>query len=155
MTIDYLWVSAGTLTIGLKSDGTVVAVGNNDFDRCEVSGWDLAPESDGDGVPDEVDNCPLTYNPGQQDDDVDGLGDVCDNCPKIWNPDQIDTDGDGLGDLCEWLGDLGDNGSEIVVWLLQFTFEVADECLNTLGMAGSLIKLKGQFRDILEPDAIT
>lgn len=26
-------------TVGLKSDGTVIAVGANDFGQCDVSGW--------------------------------------------------------------------------------------------------------------------
>jgi len=118
---DIQQVSAGWIhTVGLKSDGTVVAVGYNGFGRCEVSGWDL-DDRDGDGIPDDVDNCPDTYNPGQQDSDGDGLGDACDNCPNdpdndadgdgicgdvdncphTSNPDQQDSDGDGLGDVCD------------------------------------------------------
>jgi len=27
--------------VGLKSDGTVVAVGDNTYGQCDVSGWDL------------------------------------------------------------------------------------------------------------------
>ena len=41
---------------------------------------------DGDGVPNDKDNCPETYNPDQADTDRDGIGDVCDN----------DADGDGV-----------------------------------------------------------
>jgi alpha-tubulin suppressor-like RCC1 family protein len=26
-------------TIGLKSDGTVVAVGDNEYGQCDISGW--------------------------------------------------------------------------------------------------------------------
>lgn len=26
-------------TVGLKSDGTVVAVGNNEYGQCDVCGW--------------------------------------------------------------------------------------------------------------------
>lgn len=26
-------------TVGLKSDGMVTAVGDNEYDRCDVSGW--------------------------------------------------------------------------------------------------------------------
>lgn len=35
------------------------------------------PDSDGDGVPDSRDNCPLTYNPGQEDLNNNGIGDAC------------------------------------------------------------------------------
>src|SRR5437762_5613150 len=41
----------------------------------------VAKDSDGDGVPDGIDNCPFTYNPDQADRDSDGVGDACDNCP--------------------------------------------------------------------------
>ena len=74
-------------------------------------------DSDGDGIPDECDNCPNEYNPDQADSNNDGIGDVCcegkedrdkdgipddcDNCPTRYNPDQKDTDGDGIGNLCD------------------------------------------------------
>ncbi|RME23301.1 MAG: hypothetical protein D6800_10040 [Candidatus Zixiibacteriota bacterium] len=60
-----------------------------------------APDTDGDGIPDDQDNCPNTYNPDQADADGDGVGDVCDNCPNTYNPNQTDTDNDGIGDLCD------------------------------------------------------
>lgn len=43
-------------------------------------------DSDGDGVNDSVDNCPITANPDQADTDGDGRGDMCDD----------DLDGDGV-----------------------------------------------------------
>lgn len=58
-------------------------------------------DSDGDGVPDAIDNCPGTPNPGQEDADGDGVGDVCDNCINTANPGQDDADGDGVGDVCD------------------------------------------------------
>ena len=38
----------------------------------------LSPDSDGDGVLDASDNCPLVANPNQSDGDGDGIGDACD-----------------------------------------------------------------------------
>ena len=38
-------------------------------------------DSDEDGVADDLDNCPDSYNPDQMDNDEDGFGDVCDACP--------------------------------------------------------------------------
>ena len=56
---------------------------------------------DGDGVIDAIDNCPDTFNPGQEDQDGDGVGDWCDNCPDLPNPDQVDLDLDGWCDDCD------------------------------------------------------
>ncbi|MHB8417924.1 MAG: thrombospondin type 3 repeat-containing protein [Myxococcales bacterium] len=58
-------------------------------------------DTDGDGIPDALDNCPYTPNPSQLDTDGDGIGDACDNCPFIANPDQKDTNGNGIGDVCD------------------------------------------------------
>ena len=43
----------------------------------------LLVDSDGDGIPDSGDNCPLMYNPSQQDSDGDGVGDACDQAPAV------------------------------------------------------------------------
>jgi FtsP/CotA-like multicopper oxidase with cupredoxin domain len=80
----------------------------NDFDAGDTVGGMLRflaftemVDGDGDGVPDDVDNCPSTPNPGQEDGDGDGVGDVCDNCLSTPNPGQEDGDGDGVGDACD------------------------------------------------------
>ncbi len=59
------------------------------------------PDADGDGVDDDVDNCPFVPNPDQADADGDGVGDTCDNCRTTANADQADLDGDGFGDACD------------------------------------------------------
>ena len=58
-------------------------------------------DTDGDGIPDRIDNCPLYSNRDQADGDSDEVGDVCDNCPVHPNPGQEDEDDDGMGDLCD------------------------------------------------------
>lgn len=58
-------------------------------------------DSDGDGVPDQGDNCPEDENPGQEDTDGDGIGDACDDANGGTDPDpdpDTDTDGDGVPD---------------------------------------------------------
>jgi hypothetical protein len=61
-------------------------------------------DSDGDGLLDCHDNCPMVANPTQSDADADGVGDACDNCPGIANPTQADCDHDGVGDACAIAG---------------------------------------------------
>jgi hypothetical protein len=39
------------------------------------------PDSDGDQFHDNIDNCPLTFNPDQADSDRDGRGNVCQDLP--------------------------------------------------------------------------
>ncbi|RME45167.1 MAG: hypothetical protein D6795_16955, partial [Deltaproteobacteria bacterium] len=58
-------------------------------------------DSDGDGIDDLCDNCPMVANADQSDGDGDLVGDACDNCPLVGNPSQEDGDGDGLGDPCD------------------------------------------------------
>jgi hypothetical protein len=65
------------------------------------SGDPGANDTDDDGVPDPMDNCPLRFNPEQVDLDGDGVGDLCDNCVSASNPSQVDSDLDGLGNACD------------------------------------------------------
>jgi len=70
-------------------------------------------DDDGDLWPDPIDNCPLDFNPGQEDGDLDGVGDVCDNCLETYNPDQVDSDSDWQGDPCDPCPyDAGDDADE-------------------------------------------
>lgn len=94
------------------SDETCVTTGAGSF--CQAPGpatpdaavdaTDAAPDApstdrDGDGIPNDVDNCPDVPNPDQADEDGDMLGDVCDPCPP--SATNTDTDGDGVGDDCD------------------------------------------------------
>src|SRR5438067_1003993 len=56
---------------------------------------------DGDGVANDVDNCPTIANADQRDFDADGIGDVCDHCPHLASATDPDADGDGVGDACD------------------------------------------------------
>lgn len=58
-------------------------------------------DRDGDGVLDDDDNCPDTYNPGQENEDGDKFGDVCDPCPPHFDNHPTDSDGDGISDDCD------------------------------------------------------
>jgi len=68
------------------------------------------PDSDNDGIENNIDNCPQSSNLNQADFDSDGVGDICDNCPLISNPSQNDSNSNGIGDTC-------DTGQQIIgVW---------------------------------------
>jgi hypothetical protein len=57
-------------------------------------------DTDGDFVPDIIDNCPYVQNLGQADIDKDGVGNVCDDCPYTYNPDQSAAVDSGIGNAC-------------------------------------------------------
>lgn len=72
---------------------------NGDTFTRDVQG---AMDSDSDGVPDAQDNCPLTFNPTQENGDGDGVGDACDLCPDDplrTNPEE-EICGDGIDQDC-------------------------------------------------------
>ena len=61
--------------------------------------YDATNDGDGDGICEDVDNCPGVANPGQEDADGDGNGDACDICPGF--DDNVDADSDGVPDDCD------------------------------------------------------
>ncbi len=85
---------------------------------------DTIKDTDGDGVPDVNDNCPITPNPDQTNSDSDKWGDACDNCPNDANRVQRDTDGDGLGNYC----DTDDDGDGILDGAYASSPAEADNC---------------------------
>ena len=111
-------------------------------------------DSDEDGVPNAIDNCPSARNPQQTDTDRDTLGDACDptlepdadkdnvpnpvdNCPLISNPfpegstRQVDTDRDGWGDACDGPNGVGPE------WANNSTFPVT--AYRSFKQAGTLL----------------
>jgi hypothetical protein len=94
----FVYVEAGANVCGEGSLGTDSAgTPRVPETACGAPGSD----TDGDGVPDLNDVCPLLADPGQTDPDRDGRGTVCDNCPGAANPAQQDADGNGTGDACQ------------------------------------------------------
>ncbi|MEM7246104.1 MAG: thrombospondin type 3 repeat-containing protein [Acidobacteriota bacterium] len=91
--------------IGLSGNALVVGVNKSDvveFDAGLVHVFEaVIDDADGDGLPDEEDNCPDEVNADQADLDADGVGDACDNCPLTENAMQDDADEDGAGDACD------------------------------------------------------
>ncbi|MHC5115208.1 MAG: thrombospondin type 3 repeat-containing protein, partial [Planctomycetota bacterium] len=80
---------------GLLSDAD--ADGSSLLDEF-LRGTDSCTEdTDGDGALDGVDNCPTTFNPGQEDANGNGIGDACEDVESC--PEDLDGSGDvGFGD---------------------------------------------------------
>jgi hypothetical protein len=103
--------------VGQVIDCAGVPGGNAVLDACgncvqPLGGAVVITDLDGDGIIDCEDNCPGTYNPGQEDFDGDGVGDACDNCVWVFNPDQLDSNGSGMGDACQLTTDIADQTME-------------------------------------------
>jgi len=105
------WYFSGPNALDGETSNETAAV---PFPTATYSPFADPDDIDGDGIPNDEDNCPEDYNPDQEDMDEDGLGDVCDpdidgdgwlneedNCPYVYNPGQEDSDGDGIGDACD------------------------------------------------------
>ena len=55
-----------------------------DADTTECTGFN-ADDVDGDGIPNDIDNCPRDSNENQENRDFDDKGDICDECPDDAN----------------------------------------------------------------------
>jgi len=58
-------------------------------------------DGDGDGIPNDTDNCPTVSNADQRNFDGDPKGDACDFCPHLASDTDPDTDTDTIGDACD------------------------------------------------------
>ena len=85
----------------------------------------LNPDSDADGLLDG-EEANLGTDPLRADTDDDGLPDSVDNCPTLPNPQQEDTDGDGAGDACDpIIPCFGDLDGDDVVGLSDLSIQLA------------------------------
>ena len=57
-----------------------------DYQSLHYFSTDVDEDSDGDGITNNLDNCPSTPNSDQADADGDGIGDVCDNAQQFLMP---------------------------------------------------------------------
>lgn len=90
-------IKDSTDNIGLVNYGT----GRINAMSAYTAASTFIPDTDGDGVPDNTDNCPGIVNALQEDADTDGVGDACDNCAITANASQADIDADTIGDACD------------------------------------------------------
>ena len=161
--VNEVWTVTCTST-GLKSFGfdNLIAVAtpfvsdpyptNNISHRELVVSDDLdsGADNDGDGVLNGVDNCALSYNPGQADADGDGVGDACDTG---------DSDADVFSDAVEvYLGtDPADNCPDVVgaddAWPLDMN---KDKRLMVVGdvttFSGKIGKSVGEYPEVKRLD---
>ena len=116
----HLRIGDNLRNVGINGDRVVVGAygdGDNGDDSGSAYIFDFT-DTDGDGVPDNIDNCYL-YNPDQADCNENGIGDICDvadstsfDCDQNNVPDecQPDCDGDGWIDACDNDADIDGDG---------------------------------------------
>jgi hypothetical protein len=73
-------LNSGPSATGFE-DGTLISAAGDPVTGTAVNPFDPENDADQDCVLDSADNCPAVFNPDQTDTDGDGLGDACDPCP--------------------------------------------------------------------------
>jgi len=162
------WGFTGLLTIKLEATGLpwggISTYGQVGISRIELWG---EPDTDGDGVIDIDDNCPATYNPGQENNDGDDQGDACDPdddndgvlddvdvCPFV--PETLNgvQDDDGCPDIAVTIdikpgsdpNCINPDGKGVipVAILTTDTFDAATVDPFTVELAGAGVRVKGK-----------
>jgi len=113
----------GSLYDEYQSDAPPIII---DIPNAEPGQWQL--EITAIDVPNA--NYPFALVVGLPDSDGDLIADQDDNCPNIPNPDQADSDGDGIGDVCE-------NMPPIAIAGQDQTVAVSSDCMATVTLDGS------------------
>ena len=106
----YKWIPGGVEPIPIQEQGTamvfcgttptptpIISITPSPTPICSP----LPGDPDCDQIFDPNDNCPNTWNHGQENADGDGRGDVCDNCPTVSNSGQANSDADSFGNACD------------------------------------------------------
>ena len=112
-------------------------------------------DTDGDGIDDDLDNCPNATNPDQADTDSDGTGDACDSDVDGDNVDDVDdafpndptewadTDGDGIGDNADT-----DNRSTGIAYLMTTPKSVNRTFVHIINSSDSPQEFKGTLYSV-------
>ncbi|MFM9056193.1 MAG: hypothetical protein ACKOQY_05835, partial [Bacteroidota bacterium] len=139
--------------IGVESSSTDSYSGNGKIKLTPVQ------DTDGDGIPDPIDNCVIYANASQLDSDDDGVGDVCDACPdNHWKTapgicgcttDDVDSNNNGITDCQEGVfGNYPTQFQKYIVpqsgwYLLDVSGAQGGQTDNSIGGKGA--RMQGRF----------
>ena len=141
-------ITDATNLITLDNTGVADTAGNTGTGTTDSNNYAIdtvVPDTDGDGVPDNLDAFP--NDPDEwADTDGDGIGDNADNCPAVSNADQADSDGNGFGDACD-AGTAGDSKNEYLgtsIAVADMNGDSFDDIL--LGTPRASVMLEGKLQ---------
>ena len=138
-------LSGATMYFRAHFDGRGAGLRQDDIDGVSFIYPGVDPDdADGDGVPNETDNCPNEYNTGQVDTDGDHHGDLCDNCPTMENADQVVPEGCETLDVADFVVIRGKSESSDSL-KLRGTFELSEG--ETIDAGSGLLTLLLVDRD--------
>ena len=90
VSVTYVNLEDGSSEVPVPVTQSNISVPENSTTAIELQSTATKPtiDTDGDGIPDVLDNSPLVFNPNQEDEDGDGVGDVSDDFDHdgVWNP---------------------------------------------------------------------